>query len=78
MALNIPWDWLSVGEAVYLLNSPRSRLEATLADLRRRRAPHPRAAMLVSMLFCIAAWPAFFGVFIVEAVRAVIRGIRGK
>jgi hypothetical protein len=77
MALNIPWDWLSVGEAVYLLNSPKSRLEETLADLSRKRAPHPRAAMIVSMMFCVTAWPAFFGFFVIEAVRAAFRGFWG-
>jgi len=77
MTLNIPWLWLSIGEAVYIICSPVKRLEETLANLRRKRAPHPRAAMLVSMMFCIAAWPVFFGFLVRDAARAFLTGWRG-
>lgn len=76
-SITIPWLWLSIGEVVYLFLSPIHRLEETLADLRRRRAPHPRAAMLVSMMFCIAAWPVFGAFLVLGAVQAVIKGFKG-
>jgi hypothetical protein len=77
MPLTIPWEWLAIGELTYIAVSPVKRLQETVADLRRKRVPHPRGVVIVSMMFCVAAWPLFAGWAVGGAVAAIIKGFRG-
>ena len=74
MALNIPWAWLAVGEAVYLACAWPATLRENLVEMQRNRTPHPAGVMVGVMMVSVVAWPFYAGCQATLICRAIVRG----